>query len=178
MDTLLNLIDQLLDWSTKNHIGDASGLIGLVVTGVGFFFTIKSSRKARDAAIDAKKAANKATKSINLHNDIVDMSTAIVSLEEIAKKIHDGDTEIIDRIFDVRKRLIMISRENGNIDENGKSTIKNTIVILSDFSNSLTMAKLTGNNVNLTKVNKKILNEIDALIQIFSETRRLQMENV
>jgi hypothetical protein len=176
METIWTWIGQALDWATRSHIGDASGLIGLIITIFGFYFAIRNSVRAKDAAIGARKAADGALNSINLYNDIVDMSTIIVSIEEIAKKIHDGDPAIIDRLFDVRKRLIMINRENGNIGEQNKALIKNTIVVLADFSNSLTSAKHSGEDMNFAKINKKILAELETLIQIFSDVRRLQME--
>jgi hypothetical protein len=168
-------IKNSLYWLGSNNVGDAVGVLGLIITIVGFILTIINIKRTKKIAVEARNAADKAVGAVNLYNELSDISSAISGMEEIIRKIHDGNFEsIINNIMDVKKRLVSIKSSGNNINEDQRKLIQKTLSGLSNFSEQITNAKRNKEEVKVEGVNKKMMNHMDVLVNILVTMKSVQ----
>src|SRR4051795_1902569 len=97
VQTLLSL----LDWAARNHVGDASGLLGLCISLIGFGATLWGVYKSRNAAEAARIAAEQARAHLLSFEASTRLARIISQLDLLRRLQREGDwTTLIDRYAD------------------------------------------------------------------------------
>lgn len=113
----------------KEHWGDICSAIGLIVSVMGFWFTIHGVRRARSAAEQANSAALSAKRSIMAANALVEFASAMAIMEEIRRLHRESAWKILPDRYSVLKRaLLSLRAEHPNLTAQQETTIQASIV--------------------------------------------------
>lgn len=95
------------------QVGNFASVIGLAITIVGFYVTVRNVRRTRTAAEMAQAAAVQVRQSMATFRTVSDLSTVLPQLEEI-KKLHRSEEwdDLPRRYALLRKTLIGIRQTN------------------------------------------------------------------
>lgn len=147
----------VLDFWTPKSAADASSILGLVITVVGFVFTLISVTKSKDAAKRAEKASKEAVGLIKIFDTVADVSSAVAIMDEIKRlHRHNAWSIILDRYSALRKIFVEI-KENGNdFLPSEKETLERSILIVDSLERKVEAIIGKGNKPDSTKLNKEI----------------------
>jgi len=126
----------LIEWITKNQIGDFASIFGVFISVVGFTVTIVNVWRSKSAADRAEYAAIEAQRSARLFSTVADTSKVISMMEEVKKLNRSKEwTVALDRYNEIKKILISIKSANPNLEEDSKQTIQSVLTQLSTLEN-------------------------------------------
>ena len=159
----------LLEWVVKHRINEYSDLLGLLITIVGFGFTIfgvwRSKKIAKEALIVAKKVRDDLRK-IEI---VAEFSTAIVSMEEIKRLHRKADFQSLpERYSSLRRSLITIRSEVSALSDEDSSLIQNAISNFAGFERKIEkyIAKGQEAKVDFVKMNQIVSLTIDQVHEV------------
>jgi hypothetical protein len=171
-------ITSLVDWLARPKVAGAVGALGLVVTVVGFGFTLYQVRKSRTAAEAAEKSANQVRQTIEHFDAISECATAIQALEEIERMHRAGPIAgLPDRYTAVKKGLIGISRVMPGPLQTHRTELQAAIGQITTLKN--TVEKQIAQNesrVNSSKLNDITSKIIATLTELSAELRRIKAQ--
>ncbi|HZS45499.1 MAG TPA: hypothetical protein VFC63_10385 [Blastocatellia bacterium] len=122
-----------MDWSFWSQYGNYASVAGLLVSVVGFGFTIWQVIKSRKAAEEAKLIASEAINRIRTQLFFTEVTTAIRLIQELRnfsrlKQWH----RVIDRCDDVRILLAEFMDDSKLLDEEQQeiSLVRDNIIVM------------------------------------------------
>lgn len=164
-----------LSWLQVNQIGDLTGLLGIIVSILGFFVTVWSVLKSKKAAVLAAEAATAAYNRIAEFESVFDFSAAIASLEEIKRLHRQKAWQILpDRYAALRKTLISLRASIPSLQDQEKSIIQNALVNLRDIEQRVERSLADGTSLSGVKFNYAISEDIDSLMSLLSSIKTAQ----
>ena len=114
------------EWVVKSWAeqkwGDLASLAGLLVSLVGFFFTLRGVWRAGSAAEAARDAASQTREAIVRSDMIADVSAVIAMMNEV-KRFHREDnwSGSLERYTEIRQKIISIHGTGSNLIEEHKT---------------------------------------------------------
>lgn len=156
----------LLEWIIKNRINDYSDVVGLLVTAVGFFFTLLGLWRSRKIAFQALDIANKVREDLR-KVDVVDaLSRIMMSMEEIKRLHRRRDTEGLPERYSAIRRTIIGVRSSGVFfTEDDQTFFQGLITHLAAFERKveISLNKNTEKSLDFIKMNKIISESNDRI---------------
>lgn len=118
--------------------GNLASVAGLVVSLIGFWYTVRIAKQAKTAAERAEETARKTHQDLLRKKTIADFSEAISFMEELVR-LHIGEKwEILNyRYPSIIKILISIKVSSEQINEKTILEIQDTITILRNNENQI-----------------------------------------
>lgn len=149
------------------RIGDYAGLIGLIISVVGFFITIKTSLNTRAAAAQASSAVESMRGDLRRGDTVADFSSALEIMDEI-KRMHRSQTLHLlpDRYSQLRRFLVSIRSSNPVLNNSDQQSIQSAIVQFSALERSVEKALEDGSSVSPTKMNTLVSKQSEALQEL------------
>ena len=122
------LLAPLADFLTRHRINEVSDFIGLIITILAFGWTICAVYRSRTAAEQARQAAQETRRTISAHSVMIDLASAIATMEEI-KRLHRGRQWSIlpERYGALRHALRSIHGSNTRLTNEHSTTIQASI---------------------------------------------------
>jgi hypothetical protein len=120
-----------LKWIGDNRVGDLASIAGVAISIIGFVITVIGVCRSKDAAEQAKVAAEAARDSVRLLDTLVDFSAAISILEEIKRAHRHGHWPVLpDRYAAIRKILIVLRSSTRDLSDKHQAVIQNAFANL------------------------------------------------
>ena len=163
----------VIDFIITNHLGDVASVIALVVSFVGFAFSLLGIWKSKTAAERAEMAASNVRKAISQFDRVAAISAAITSMEEV-KRLHRVIAWNIlpDRDAEGRKSLISVRSSNPQLPQGCLAAIQGAIQHFTEIENEVEKALASGRKEpSQAKLNEIVSLQIDKLIAV-QETLR------
>ncbi|BBP57788.1 hypothetical protein [Pseudomonas sp. St316] len=162
-----------MDFAQVNHfleiyrIGDYAGLLGLVISLVGFFVTIRTSLKTRTAAAQASAAVESIRGDLRKGDTVADFSSALAIMDEIKRMHRSTNLHLLpDRYSQLRRFLVSIRSSNPLLSDADQGTIQNAIAQFS-ASERLVERALEGKGVMSTaKMNSLVSKHSEAIQEL------------
>lgn len=154
------------------RIGDYAGLLGLLISFVGFFLTIRAARKSKTASEKAEAAVQAVRADMNRNDTVESFASALILIEEI-RRMHLAKNWLLlpDRYANLRKHLIVARTGNLHLDKNDQITLQGVITRTSSMERAIIEHLATDASVERVRVNRSISKDYDALQAIFLKVR-------
>jgi hypothetical protein len=140
-------------------------LLALLITIVGFAFTLWRLRKSQTASEQARRAAESVREQILQMNAIQGLNDVMRALEDI-RRLHrlQAWSALPDRYTSLRRDLIAIRGRTPNLTEDQRSNIQGAIQQLSNIERQVENAMAGATNVpSVNRINDIISKQIDRL---------------
>ncbi len=159
------------------NLGDLASFLGLLVSLVGFGFTLLQLKRTKAVAQAARDAANATQENLRNLDTIMDFSSVITMMEEI-KRHHRGKNWYIlpDRYSELRKKLVAIKATYTTLSAQQQIILQNAVVQFKSMEE--TVEKTLSKDLippNFAKFNVTVSSEIDKLNEVLVEMKN-QME--
>lgn len=167
-------LNQLL---AEYRIGDYAGILGLIISVVGFFITIKTSLNTREAAAQASAAVNSMRDDLRKGDTVADFSSALATMDEIKRMHRSGSLHLLpDRYSQLRRFLVSIRSSNPLLSEPDQQAIQGAISQFSSLERSVEKALEEKGVVSAAKMNSLVSKQSEAiqelLVRIKSEINK------
>nr|WP_314532542.1 hypothetical protein [uncultured Pseudomonas sp.] len=150
-----------------NRIGDYAGLLGLLISFVGFFFTIKTSLKTRAAAAQASAAVESMRGDLRRGDTVADFSSAIAVMDEIKRMHRSANLHLLpDRYSHLGRILISIRSSNPLLSDADQRAIQDAIVQFSASERTVERAIEGGGIVSAARMNSLVSKHSEALQEL------------
>ncbi len=170
--TAPSFIDGFRTWS--NIWGNSIGVLGFVLTIVGFCVTLWNLKKSRRAAEAAQQAADR-TAAVLQHQDLIaDLSACMAGLDEI-KRLHRALAwhSLADRYVVLRQRLSRVEANGPNLEPEERATIARARAKFAEIAHQVEKAIAEPNAApNPVKLNQIVSTQIDALDLVLLRAQR------
>lgn len=156
------------------RIGDYAGLIGLLISLVGFCFTIKAVLNSKAASEQATAAVESMRGDMRRSETVSDFATALAVMEEI-KRMHRSDNLIFlpDRYASLKKFLVSIRTSNPLLTEKDQIVIQSAIAKFSSMETVIEASIRNAKPIEHAKMNGQMSKHYDSiqalLVKIKSE---------
>lgn len=153
----------VIDFIVTNHLGDLASVIAVIITLVGFGFSLFGIWRSKTAAERAEEAASNARKAITQFDRVAAISAAITSMEEV-KRLHRVMAWNIlpDRYAEVRKALISVRSSNPPLPPECLAAIQGAIQHFTEIENEVEKALALGRrDPSQAKLNEIVSRQID-----------------
>lgn len=150
-----------------NRIGDYAGLLGLLISFVGFYITIKTSLNAKAAAAQASAAVESMRGDLRKGDTVADFSSALAVMDEI-KRMHRSATLHLlpDRYSHLGRILISIRSSNPLLDDVDQRAIQDAIVQFSASERTIEKALETASTVSAARMNSLVSKHSEAIQEL------------
>ena len=165
------LLDQFANWIELNKIDTLATIVGVIISLVGFTWTIINVTRAREAAIDAKNT-------LRLYDTVADVAQAISMMDEIKNLNRLKKWEIaLERYSSLKKLLIEIKSTNSGLEDERKKDLQKAIQNLANIEDGIEQwLENSAPAQSVAKLNKIISQQIGSLhillIEIKNEDNR------
>jgi|SRR4051812_38574934 hypothetical protein len=169
---LPSFLAEFLRWAGDNHLGDLSGILGVLVSIIGFGVTLTGVLKSKRAAQRAEEASRQTRDSIRLLDAVVDFSSAIAILEEIKRAHRQQQWSVLpDRYAAIRKLLIALRATNSDLSDVQKAAIQTALANLTYVERAVERGLVNPASLKPTRFNAAISTDIDNLQAILVELK-------
>jgi hypothetical protein len=164
----------VLKWLSDHHYGELVNLLSLVVSVVGFCWTIWAVIESKRAAQAAKLAAEKMRETLKLADTIMDVASAIRVMEEIKRLHRNRDWKVLlDRYATLRGLLIEIKSSRPNMSEDHRAALTGAILQIKGIENKVERAlEKKEETLKISKFNEVVSVQIDSLSEILGLIRQ------
>lgn len=150
-----------------NRIGDYAGLLGLLISFVGFFFTIRTSLKARAAAAHASAAVESMRGDLRKGDTVADFSSAIAVMDEIKRMHRSSVLHLLpDRYSHLGRILISIRSSNPLLNDIDQRAIQDAIVQFAASERTIEKALETSSAVSAARMNSLVSKHSEAIQEL------------
>lgn len=158
---------------TLSYVANVSELIGLTITFIGFWVTIRAVRKSRSAAEAAEKAAKDARSNLLKVDSIVGISGVISGLEDVKRLHRSGSWNGMPERYGIQRRmLIEVRTGNLNLTDSQKTTLQSAIQQLSVMEKQIEEHLASPESTpDIAKLNGIISKHADNLTQLLTELK-------
>ncbi|MBA5706810.1 hypothetical protein DT037_06930 [Pseudomonas fulva] len=113
---------------TEYSIGDFASIIGLVISIIGFIWTIRASVSSKEAAVQTKFVVESIKNDLRRIDAVSDFSTAVAIMEEIKRLHRLNSLQLLpERYSQLTKFLISIRSSNSLISDDDREVIQSAI---------------------------------------------------
>lgn len=156
------------DWYTPKSFSEIASILGLVVSILGFGFTIFNVRRSRTAAVNAETAADQARESIRSYQTVSELAEAVRAMEEIKRLQRARQWPLLpDRYEQLRKLLISIKSTNTKLSDRDLETIQGAITHAHSIERQIEKALETGDHKSdVSKLNSTLSRQSDKLFDL------------
>lgn len=163
-------MQKLFTFIQNYYIGDIASIIGLLITFIGFFFTILNTFKSKSAAENTEKEVHRIRESISKQNALINISSGLNMINEIKKLNRTQNWDIlVDRYTELRHFLINLKEEYPQTNTLHLSLLQNAITQTKSIQNKIeTYLYHPEKQPDIGKINKtisKIMDDLQVLIQ-------------
>jgi len=162
-----------MDFAQFNHlleiyrVGDYAGLIGLVISIVGFFFTIKASLNSKEAAKQASAAVLAMRGDLRKGDTVADFSSALAIMDEIKRMHRSPNLHLLpDRYSQLRKFLVSIRSSNPLLTEVDQQSIQSAITQFSSLERFVERALEDGGAMSSAKMNSLVSKQSEVILEL------------
>jgi hypothetical protein len=167
------MLQAVVDFLTNSKLGNASSILGLVLSLIGFAITIKNVRRSRAASEEAKEAVIRVQAALSRVDAVADIASAVSTMEEIKRLQRELAWPVLpDRYAALRKHLTTIKASFRDLNEQQKVVIQNAIqhfAGIEDLLERTAADQLTRKDV--ARLNKIMSSQIDALHELLTTIR-------
>ncbi|RBC03298.1 hypothetical protein C3E97_004505 [Pseudomonas sp. MWU12-2115] len=158
---------QINSFLETNRIGDYAGLLGLLISFVGFFVTIKTSLKAKAAAAHASAAVESMRGDLRKGDTVADFSSALAIMDEIKRMHRSPSLHLLpDRYSQLRRFLVSIRSSNPLLSDADQGCIQSAIVQFSALERLVEKALEAGGAVSAAKMNSLVSKHSEAIQEL------------
>jgi hypothetical protein len=166
------LWERFLGFVAANKVGDLASIAGVLISVIGFGFTVVGVFQSRNAAERAETAARAARDTIRLFDMVVDFTEAISNLEDIKRAHRSGQWAMLpDRYAAIRKLLITLRTSNPSLTEDQNVVIQEALANLRLHETHIEKGLAAGASPNAVKLNAAVSRDIDQLVQLLTELK-------
>ncbi|EJN18240.1 hypothetical protein [Pseudomonas sp. GM80] len=146
------------------RIGDYAGLIGLLISLIGFFFTIKTALNSKAASEQATAAVESMRDDMRRGETVADFATALAVMEEI-KRMHRSDslTFLPDRYANLKKFLVSIRTSNPLLTAEDQVGIQSAIAKFSSMETLIETSIRDSKPIEHAKLNGQMSKHYDVI---------------
>ena len=168
--------DLFLQWMEVNHVGDLSGVLGIVISIVGFGVTVAGVVRSQRAAEAAATAARETRDSVRLLDTVVEFSAAIAALEELKRLHREANWQILpDRYAHIRKLLATLRTTPILLTPVQKRVITQALINLRKMEDLVERHLKKSSNLDGAKLNRTITDDIDSLLGVFNDLKSMNV---
>lgn len=146
------------------RIGDYVGLIGLLISLVGFYFTIRTVLNSKAASEQATAAVESMRGDMRRGETVADFATALAIMEEI-KRMHRSDslTFLPDRYASLKKFLVSIRTSNPLLTEVDQVGLQSAIAKFSYMERLIESSIRNAKPIEHAKMNGQMSKHYDVI---------------
>lgn len=146
------------------RIGDYAGLIGLLISLIGFYFTIKATLNSKASSEQATAAVESMRDDMRRGETVADFATALAIMEEI-KRMHRSDslTFLPDRYASLKKFLVSIRTSNPLLTEKDQIGIQSAIAKFSSMETLIETSIRNAKPIEHAKLNGQMSRHYDVI---------------
>lgn len=151
----------------SNRIGDYAGLLGLVISIVGFFFTIRASLNSKTAARQASLAVESMRDDLRKGDTVADFSSALAVMDEIKRMHRSPNLHLLpDRYSQLKRFLISIRSSNPLLSEADQRSIQSAIVQFSALERLVETALEENSAVSAARMNSLVSKQSETIQEL------------
>lgn len=141
----------------NNRIGDYAGILGLIISVVGFFITIKTSLNTRAAAAQASAAVESMKGDLRKGDTVADFSSALAIMDEIKRMHRSSSLHLLpDRYSQLRRFLVSIRSSNPLLSDVDQGSIQSAIAQFSALERTVEKALEEDRTVSAARMNSLV----------------------
>ena len=152
--------------------GGVASVAGIFLTIGGFIWTLIGVYRSKNAAQQAKEAAEKARDDIFHASAMVELTAAMSAMQEIKRLQRDEAWSLLlDRYSTLRASLISIRAARPNLTEEHKTTIQGAIAQIRMIEDKVERALAADQKPSVAKLNAIIADQLDNLSEVLGALR-------
>lgn len=166
----------LLEWLGKYRVNEYSDFLGLVITIIGFAFTLRGLWRSRKTAEKALDIAEKVRDDLHKVDTVDALSRTIAAMEELKRMHRKSEFDSLpERYSSLRRTLIGIRSSATIFTQNDQALMQRIVSQLVGFEKNVEacIAKRELEKINFLKMNQHISSAVDevhvVLIRIKAE---------
>lgn len=160
--------------------GDFASVAGLIVSVIGFAFTIWGILRAKNAAQRAKEEARKVGETISKFDTMMELSEVITIMEEV-KRLHRINAWVIlpDRYSVLKRKLITIRSASSDISDEHRASLQGVIQNINEIEKKVERVLFTpDSSPNVVQMNEIVSEQLDTVNETLASLRQvIRMEN-
>lgn len=146
------------------RVGDYAGLIGLLISLIGFYFTIRTVLNSKAASEYAAAAVESMREDIRRSETVADFATALAVMEEIKRMHRSGNLNFLpDRYASLKKFLISIRTSNSLLTEEDQVVMQSAIAKFSSMEKLIEVSILDAKPIEHAKLNGQMSKHYDLI---------------
>lgn len=158
--------------TARDDIGVILGLIGILLSIIGFWIAFVQIRKTKSAAEAALDAAKEARDNIRNFDSVIDFSSVIAMVEEIKRHQRAGNWVILpDRYSQLKSSLIAIKAVNNQLSVEHKTTLQQAITQFTNIEGRVESSLATNMVLDTPRLNKLVSRELDNLREVLIQLK-------
>jgi hypothetical protein len=153
---------------------DLVNIAGLLISIVGFFFTLLGVWRAKSAAEAAREAASETKEAIVRSDMIADISAVIAMMNEVKRFHREGNwSDSLERYTEIRKKIISLHSTGSNLTDEHKTYLTGAGQQFRDMETLVekVVAKKK-ETVDAPRLNKIVSEQVDRLNEILVTLKR------
>lgn len=167
------MFEKYCHWiETQNHLGDHLSVVGLVITVIGFGFTLVKLWIVGRNSRNLQASVQQAIQSLNKIDTLKELATLIERLRNLNSLILTDDSMDLARAFsNYRTALIELRESSATTISETHSTVQSVLTQFSEIENRLVGSAMSDNELTwrkrqtILKVTNSCLDELQAFIQ-------------
>lgn len=167
------MLGKIMEFVARGDVGSIASVLGLVLSVIGFSWTIRSVIRSKRAAEAAREASIAVRTSLTRTDSVAECSTAIAILEEV-KRLHRVAVWPLlpDRYSALKRSLILIRSANPKLSDDHKTKIQNAVSHLTAIEDAIEKAIAGGSEApDVPRLNKIVSKQVEALAEILGDIR-------
>ena len=146
------------------RIGDYAGLIGLLISLIGFYFTIRTVLNSKAASEQATAAVESMRDDMRKSETVADFATALAVMEEI-KRMHRSDNLnfLPDRYASLKKFLVSIRTSNSLLTAEDQIVMQSAIAKFSSMESLIEASIRDAKPIEHAKMNSQMSKHYDLI---------------
>ncbi|UYO48796.1 hypothetical protein KQX64_23330 [Rhodopseudomonas palustris] len=163
---------QFLQWLEVNRVGDLTGIGGILISLIGFTFTVVGVVKSKSAAERAERAAKDTMQSMRLLDTVVEFSAAITALEEIKRLHREANWPLLpDRYAHIRKVLANLRTAQVDLSDAQKTVVQQALANLKQIEDLVERSLRNQSALNSARFNKLLSEDIENLLIVLNDLK-------
>jgi len=144
----------------------------VLVSIAGFVWTLIGVHRSREAAKQAKEAAEAARDEIFRSSAMIELSAAAAAMQEIKRLQRDGKwPELLDKYSALRTSLISIRASRPNLEERHKTVMQSAITQVKSIEEKVEQALSKQQQPNAAKLNSIMSDHLDQISEVLGVLR-------
>ena len=166
-------METLRNWATQ--WGDLASVFGVALTTIGFAVTLFAVWRSKNAAEQARLAAQGVITSFAHYDAIADLSSAMVIMDEIKRLQRHGAWAILpDRYSELRRRLVAIKGSGAPLNDLQRLVLQSAIEAFADLERRIEKAVLASiPPAKPAKLNDIVSGQIDEVNAVLLHMQRM-----